>query len=291
MVEVGIIVATAILGLFVIAVAVFLTKFRSGAERLEEEEPARAEPLVVPRPPRRVGPARRREVLRRGVAQEEVDSADEEEDMAVEVELPAGMKVGAKKMKKLEQKASKKAEREAFEQERRDRKVQDEIREKQRKVEEARLAAEDAAKAAEEQRLKEEQEKKEYEEYLKLKETFSVEEEGEDAKEEQDVQSLLQQFIDHIQRTKVVVLEDLAAHFKIKTQDAIDRVKTLQEEGRLSGVIDDRGKFIYITQEEYEAVAKFIKQRGRVSITELAESMNRLINLNPDQKPVELSVA
>lgn len=65
----------------------------------------------------------------------------------------------------------------------------------------------------------------------------------------------------------------------------------MQEEGRLSGVIDDRGKFIYITREEYEAVAKFIKQRGRVSITELAESINRLICLNPDQKQVDLSVA
>lgn len=49
-------------------------------------------------------------------------------------------------------------------------------------------------------------------------------------------------------------------------------------------MIDDRGKFIYISMEEYEAVAKFIKQRGRVSITELAESSNQLINLNPDNK-------
>ena len=65
-------------------------------------------------------------------------------------------------------------------------------------------------------------------------------------------------------------------------QDAIDRVQTLLEEEKLSGVMDDRGKFIYITQEEYEAVAKFIKQRGRVSITELVESSNQLIDMNPD---------
>jgi hypothetical protein len=47
-----------------------------------------------------------------------------------------------------------------------------------------------------------------------------------------------------------------------------------------AGVVDDRGKFIYISSEELEAVAKFIKQRGRVSIAELAESSNQLINLN-----------
>jgi len=56
-------------------------------------------------------------------------------------------------------------------------------------------------------------------------------------------------------------------------------VKTLQSEGRLSGVIDDRGKFICITPDEYETVARFIRQRGRVSISELADSMNRLIRL------------
>jgi DDRGK domain-containing protein 1 len=55
----------------------------------------------------------------------------------------------------------------------------------------------------------------------------------------------------------------------------------LQKENRLSGVIDDRGKFIYISEEELKAVAKFMRQRGRVSITELMESSNNLINLNP----------
>lgn len=79
----------------------------------------------------------------------------------------------------------------------------------------------------------------------------------------------------------MVLLEDLAAHFKLKTQAAIDRIADLQASGELTGVIDDRGKFIYISQKELEDVAKFIKQRGRVSITELAESSNDLINLNP----------
>ena len=45
------------------------------------------------------------------------------------------------------------------------------------------------------------------------------------------------------------------------------------------GVVDDRGKFIYISQEELEAVAKFIKQRGRVSISDISDSSNSLINL------------
>lgn len=58
----------------------------------------------------------------------------------------------------------------------------------------------------------------------------------------------------------------------------------LQEDGSLTGVIDDRGKFIYVSQEELDAVAKFIRQRGRVSIAELAESSNQLVNLQPEQQ-------
>lgn len=45
-----------------------------------------------------------------------------------------------------------------------------------------------------------------------------------------------------------------------------------------TGVIDDRGKFIYITPEELVAVANFIRQRGRVSIAELAQASNSLIS-------------
>lgn len=65
-------------------------------------------------------------------------------------------------------------------------------------------------------------------------------------------------------------------------QDAISRVQSLQESGQLSGVVDDRGKFIFISDEELKAVADFIKQRGRVSIAELVNSSNRLVNLQPE---------
>jgi hypothetical protein len=51
--------------------------------------------------------------------------------------------------------------------------------------------------------------------------------------------------------------------------------------GLLTGVMDDRGKFIYISEEELKKVKVFIEQRGRVNITELAKSSNELINLKP----------
>ncbi|XP_015763018.1 PREDICTED: DDRGK domain-containing protein 1-like [Acropora digitifera] len=95
-------------------------------------------------------------------------------------------------------------------------------------------------------------------------------------------ESLLEEFISYIKEKKVVLLEDLAFQFGLRTQDAINRLQTLQEMERVTGVTDDRGKFIYISPEELEAVAKFIKQRGRVTISELAESSNTLVNLQAD---------
>lgn len=203
-------------------------------------------------------------------------AADEEPDTEM-----FDAKIGAKKRAKMEAKAEKKAQREAEEQVRQDRKKRDQQAEEERKKMEEKERAEEKRVEEEEKKAREEKERKEYEEYLKMKEAFSVEEEGYEEGEAGDEQNLLQEFVTYIKNQKVVLIEDLAARFKLKTQAAIDRIKDLQNDNILSGVIDDRGKFIYVSQEEMEAVAKFIKQRGRVSIQELAENSNQLINLTP----------
>lgn len=55
--------------------------------------------------------------------------------------------------------------------------------------------------------------------------------------------------------------------------------QALEASGQLTGLLDDRGKYIYVSPEEMEAVAAFIKQRGRISIAELADQSGRLIDL------------
>ncbi|KAJ6658619.1 hypothetical protein lerEdw1_020007 [Lerista edwardsae] len=139
----------------------------------------------------------------------------------------------------------------------------------------------------EKKKAKEEEELREHEEYLKLKESFVVEEEGlDEAMTEEESRSFLTELLDYIKSAKVVLLEDLASHLGIRTQDAISRVQDLMTDGTLTGVIDDRGKFIYITPEELTAVADFIRRRGRVSITELAQHSNSLINLQTEARTV-----
>ena len=126
--------------------------------------------------------------------------------------------------------------------------------------------------------LRAEQEKAEAEEFDKWKDLFTVENEGTaEAEIQQESQGLLQEFIDHIVAKKVVVLEELAAEFGLRTADAVSRVQALESMGRITGVMDDRGKFIYISEQEMAKVAEHINARGRIAIADLAKKSNEFV--------------
>lgn len=189
-------------------------------------------------------------------------------------------KIGAKKAAKLEAKEARREAREAAEREREDAKKRKQLRWEQEQK--AREAEEAAAQAEEEKRLAEEaeQKRKEEEEYQAMKGMFSVDESGSRADEEDgSSQARLEDFISFIRDTKVVMLEELAAKFNLKTSDAVSRIRSLEEDGRLTGVMDDRGKYIYVSEDEMKAVVKFMRQRGRVTIAELAEHSPKLVSL------------
>ncbi|XP_010156411.1 PREDICTED: DDRGK domain-containing protein 1, partial [Eurypyga helias] len=241
-------------------------------------------------------PRRRRNMGNRMMAQRRAQQAEdwlEEEEDAEEVpEFQVPGKIGAKKQRKLEEKQARKAQREAEEAEREERKKLESKREEERRKEEERIRLEEERQEEEKRKAKEEEEKREYEEYLKLKENFVVEKEGvEESMTEEESRSFLMEFLEYVKKTKVIQLEDLASHLGLRTQDAINRIQDLMADGTLTGVIDDRGKFIYITPEEMAAVARYIKQRGRVSIAELARASNSLINLQPDSRAAAPTVA
>ncbi|XP_023782407.1 DDRGK domain-containing protein 1 [Cyanistes caeruleus] len=241
-------------------------------------------------------PRRRRTMGNRLMAQRRAQQAEEwleEEEDAEEVpEFQVSGKIGAKKQRKLEEKQARRAQREAEEAEREERRKLESKREEERRKEEERIRLEEERQEEEKRKAKEEEEKREHEEYLKLKESFVVEEEGvEETMTEEQSRSFLMEFLEYVKKTKVIQLEDLASHLGLRTQDAINRIQDLMADGTLTGVIDDRGKFIYITAEEMAAVAQYIKQRGRVSIAELAQASNSLINLQPDSRAVAPTVA
>ena len=95
---------------------------------------------------------------------------------------------------------------------------------------------------------------------------------------------MLERFVSFIERRKTVTLEELGAAFGLRASDAIDRIRSLEKEGRLSGIMDERGAFIHVSREEFEAVAEFIKTRGRVAISALAAESGKLIDLEPKRE-------
>ena len=145
------------------------------------------------------------------------DEMDEEAEAAEREELRK--KLGTKKLAKLEEKAARRERNEQMLKEREERKArEDELYNERKRLEEEEERAE-KEREEQERKLKEEQERKEHEEYLRLKAQFSVDEEGQDATlDESDAQNMLQLFVDFIKNAKVVVLEDLAGEFKLKTQ-------------------------------------------------------------------------
>ncbi|CAE7457307.1 unnamed protein product [Symbiodinium natans] len=152
-------------------------------------------------------------------------------------------------------------------------------RQKEREAERERRDAED-------EQARKEKEKQEREELKKWKEEFEIEDEGEDLVTAGG-ESALEQFIDYVKLRKVVNLEDLAAVFRMKTVVAINRLEELEKMGRLSGIFDDRGKYIYITAEEMEAVASWLKRKGRINRADLIAGCNKLIRLNPTAEDKE----
>merc|ERR1719466_112073 len=217
--------------------------------------------------------------------QQQVDEEEENSDEETEAKQKQG-KIGAKKLKKLREKEEKKLQREADIREREEKKKKQEERDEREKKMRELEEEEEKRQEMEEERLRKLKEAREEEEYRKLMKDFVVDEEGVEEVDEEEEGNLLEEFIEYIKTTKVIFLEDLASHFGLKVQDAIDRVQTLLEDGTITGVIDDRGKLIYISMEELHQVADFIKRRGRISISDLAKAANSLINLQKDETVV-----
>lgn len=132
-------------------------------------------------------------------------------------------------------------------------------------------------------RLAEEKKKKEEEEFNEWKDMFSVEGTGAETTDKEDPRLSLENFIAVIKKRKVAQIEDLANEFKMKASDVVKRIEALESNKLLTGIMDDRGKYIYVSEEELGKVARFIKRKGRVSITDIVNESNRLIDLNPQE--------
>ncbi|KAL8144341.1 hypothetical protein V2J09_017373 [Rumex salicifolius] len=280
----GIVVAILSMLLVFALVPLFLWKRRQDSkpdEHIEEPQAPRRENVV-----RATGAARR--MRRRPAAGASTSSAavvdDSENDDGSDDEAEAGgNRASRKKEKKRQEREARQAEQAARESKQAKQDWYADMRRKkdeEREAEELRIEEEAKARQAKE----EEAASLEFE---KWKGEISIDAEGTTENEVQESQDLLSNFVDYIKNHKCVPLEDLAAEFRLRTQECINRITSLESIGRLSGVMDDRGKYIYISQEEMKAVADYIRREGRVSISHLASQSNQFIDLEPKAQLID----
>ncbi|KAL5724754.1 hypothetical protein ACHQM5_007974 [Ranunculus cassubicifolius] len=208
-----------------------------------------------------------------------VEPVEENDDAGSDEEDVGGRSSKKKEKKRQERQAQRQAEEAA-----RESRVtkQDRYAEMRRRKDEEREAQERQLEE-EAQARKAKEEEAALLEFDKWKGEFSIDAEGttEENDGQDETRGLLYDFVEYIKKHKCVPLEELAAEFKLRTQDCINRINSLESMGRLSGVMDDRGKYIYISKEEMIAVAEYIKRQGRVSISHLASQSNQFIDLEP----------
>ncbi|KAL9441487.1 hypothetical protein AB3S75_020057 [Citrus x aurantiifolia] len=268
-------------------IPIYLWKRRSDSREQPQEAPQvhQRENLVRATGARRMRrrPAAGASTSSAGAAEveETIEGSDDEGVAGGHYEAKASKK---KEKRRQEQEAARQADEAARESRQ---SKQDRYAEMRRRKDEEREARESALEE-EAKAQKARQEEAAAFEFEKWKGEFSIDAEGTTENEVQDGdRDLLADFVEYIKKHKCIPLEDLAAEFKLRTQECINRITSLENMGRLSGVMDDRGKYIYISQEEMEAVADYIKRQGRVSISHLASKSNQFIDLETKAQFVE----
>jgi hypothetical protein len=142
--------------------------------------------------------------------------------------------------------------------------------------------ATEALRAAKEEaalnELRAEKRRAEEEDYKKWVGHIEVAEKGEIGSADAAEQAL-RQYLAYAaaKEKKMLVLEECAKQHSVSVERLLKIMNDMLGAGQISGVFDDRGKFVYVTDEEYAAIAKFIRNRGRVSMHELVRECNRIV--------------
>ena len=82
-------------------------------------------------------------------------------------------------------------------------------------------------------------------------------------------------------------IEDLAINFALTNKNVIQRIRDLEASGMLQGVLDDRGKYIYITPEEIEDMLSCIHHKGKLTKGDMITEFSRIVRLEPREEDLE----
>jgi hypothetical protein len=84
----------------------------------------------------------------------------------------------------------------------------------------------------------------------------------------------VQEWIDEMTDTRTVVMTEMATSFKLPEEKVVQRIQELIKEGRVAGVMEDNGRFIFIAEDELYSIAESLIERGSLSLTNVAAVCN-----------------
>ena len=58
-----------------------------------------------------------------------------------------------------------------------------------------------------------------------------------------------------------------------------EAIKRLEDEGKLTVLVDDRGKLVYVTEEEMQKIVEVIKENGRISLKKLTARCSGIVDM------------
>lgn len=184
---------------------------------------------------------------------------------------------GKKYLEKMRRKEEKRAANKALAEQREEQRLRDEERwrlederRKEEREEEKRLQM-----AIEERRR--EKERQELEEYQQWRKLMMLEEAGDAYLDEETFEKRSDELLAYVVEHKSVSIQEVAAEFGVKPADIVEKLKEFEKTGRLTGVFDERGSYVYITPDEFAAVAKLISEQGRLSLKDITRLANTVI--------------
>lgn len=159
-----------------------------------------------------------------------------------------------------------KQERKVMEEQRRkDQKQVEEAAQKEKREREKRLAAQIDNDRREQLILQQEEHKKRLEAYN----TFLS----------SDSYTLsLEQWILELRVNRVVSIDDVAVRFQRSSSSVICRIQELVDQGRIAGIINSEGQFVYISEDEIKEIAERVRLRGVATRSDVAAICEEVVN-------------
>jgi hypothetical protein len=194
-------------------------------------------------------------------AELEIGSDDEGSEDGETVN-PANNRPLSRKERQRAAKATEKGERRVLEDERREqqKQAQDDAQRQKREKEREDARKQEAARLL----------KKKQKEELKIAEFEAWKIFLSSPKRSQSVQ----EWIDEMKDRRTVLTTEIATSFELPEEKVVQRIQELIQEGRVAGVMEGNGRFIFIAEDELHSIAESLIGRGVLSLNDVAAVCN-----------------